>query len=90
MKSRTIHTWYVHANVQKHFEPGGMSCEDRMRTFRDAVVAEDYEMGADVQLNADMGIQSEILLGRNEGALQHLHNGRRSAMGRDLLPVEDA
>ena len=89
-KSRTIHTWYIHPNVQKHFTTHGMSYEDRLRTFREAVASEDYAMGEDVQLNADIGILSEILLGRNEGALQHFHNSRRSGMGRDLLPVEDA
>ena len=88
LKSRTIHTWYIHPNVQKHFETHGMSYEERMRTFRDAVEKEDYAMGEDVQLNAEMGIQSEILLGRNEGALQHFHNAHRSGIGRDLLPVE--
>lgn len=90
VKSRSLHTWYIHPNVQRHFETQGMSYEDRLRVFREAVANEDYAMGEDVQLNADVGIQSEILLGRNEGALQHFHNARRSAMGRDLLPVEDA
>ena len=89
-KSRTIHTWYIHPNVQRHFKTHGMSYEDRLRTFRDAVAKEDYAMGEDVQLNADTGTQSEILLGRNEGALQHFHNAHRSGIGRDLLPVEDA
>ncbi len=89
-KSRTIYTWYIHPNVQQHFKTHGMSYEDRLRAFRDAVAKEDYVMGEDVQLNADIGIQSEILLGRNEGALQHFHNVRRSRIGRDLLPVEDA
>ncbi len=89
-KSRTIHSWYIHPNVQKHFKTHGMSYEDRLRTFRDAVAKEDYAMGEDVQLNADVGIPSEIFLGRNEGALQHFHNAHRSGIGRDLLPVEDA
>ncbi len=88
-KSRTIHTWYIHPNVQQHFKTHGMSYEDRLRTFRDAVAKEDYVMGEDVQLNADMGVQSEILLGRNEGALQHFHNAHRSGIGLDLLLVED-
>ena len=90
VKSRTVHTWYIHPNVQQHFETNGMSYEDRLRTFREAVANEDYAMGEDVQLNADMEVQTEILLGRNEGALQHFHNVHRSALGRDLLPVEDA
>lgn len=90
VKSRTVHTWYVHPNVQQHFETNGTSYEDRLRTFRDAVAKEDYVMGEDVQLSADMGVQTEILLGRNEAALQHFHNVRRTAMGRDLLPVEEA
>lgn len=88
-KSRTIHTWYIHPRVKKHFDANAMSYEDRLRTFREAVEKEDYAMGEDVQLNAEMGILSEILLGRNEGALHHFHNTRRSAIGRDLLPVED-
>lgn len=61
-----------------------------MKSFRDAVEKEDYAMGEDVQLNAEMGIQADILLGRNEGALHHFHNVHRSGIGRDLLPVEDA
>ena len=89
-KSRTIHTWYIHPNVQKLFKTHGRSYEDRLSTFRDAVGKEDYAMGEDVQLNAEMGVQSEILLGRNEGALHHFHNAHRSGIGRDLLPVEDA
>ena len=88
-KSRTLHTWYIHPNIKRHFETHGMSYGDRLRTFREAVAEEDYAMGEDVQVNADIGIQSEILLGRNEGALQHFHNAHRSGMGRDLLPVED-
>ncbi|MCY4059096.1 MAG: hypothetical protein OXG44_13935, partial [Gammaproteobacteria bacterium] len=89
-KSRTIHTWYVHPNVKKQFEEHSISYEDRMKSFRDAVEKEDYAMGEDVQLNAEMGIQADILLGRNEGALHHFHNVHRSGIGRDLLPVEDA
>lgn len=90
VKSRTIHTWYIHPNVKQHFKTHGRSYEERLKTYRDAVADEDYAMGEDVQRNADVGVQSEILLGRNEGALQHFHNARRSGMGRDLLPVEDA
>ena len=89
-KSRTIHTWYIHPNVHKHFEDQAMSYEERLKTFRDAVEQEDYAMGEDVQLNAEMGLQAEILLGRNEGALHHFHNVHRSGIGRDLLPVEEA
>ena len=88
-RSRTIHTWYIHPNIQQHFKTHDMSYEDRLRTFRDAVAKEDYVMGEDVQLNAEMGILSEVLLGRNEGALHHFHNAHRSGVGRDLLPVED-
>ena len=89
-RSRTIHTWYIHPNIQQHFETHDMSYEDRLGTFRDAVAKEDYVMGEDVQLNAEMGILSEVLLGRNEGALHHFHNAHRSGVGRELLPVEDA
>ena len=88
-KSRTIHTWYIHPRVRQHFESNAMSYEGRLRTFRDAVANEDYAMLQDVQLNAEMGILSEIVLGRNEGALHHFHNAFRSGLGRDLLPVED-
>lgn len=88
-KSRSIHTWYIHPNIQKHFETNAMSYEDRLGTFRDAVEKEDYAMGEDVQLNSEMGIQAEVVLGRNEGALHHFHNTFRSRLGRDLLPVED-
>lgn len=89
-RSRTIHTWYIHPNVQQHFETHEISYEDRLETFRDAVAKEDYEMGEDVQLNAEMGILSEVVLGRNEGALHHFDNAHRAGVSRDLLPVEDA
>ena len=56
---------------------------------RDFVVNEDYAAAANIQLNAEGGIQSEMLLGRNEAALQHIHNTHRLGVGRDLLPVED-
>ena len=46
-------------------------------------------MAVEIQVNAELGIQSEIVLGRNEGALQHFHNAHRLAVGRDLLPVGD-
>ena len=41
----------------------------------------------EVQLNAECGIQSEVVLGRNEVALQHFHNVYRSETGREPLPV---
>ena len=43
----------------------------------------------DIQKNAERGLQSTIVFGRNEPALQHIHNAHRSGLGRDLLPVED-
>ena len=88
-KSRTIHTWYIDPAVQKHFEEHGMSYEDRLERFREIVEKEDYAMLEEVQVNADCGIQSEIVLGRNEAALQHFHNMYRSEIGREPLPVED-
>ena len=87
-KSRTIHTWYIDPKVQKHFIDQAMSYEDRNRIFMGIVENEDYVMAKSMQVNAERGIQSEIVLGRNEPALQHVRNAHRLGLGRDLLPVE--
>ncbi len=89
-KSRTIHTWYIDPGVQKHFEEQGMSYEDRLIRFREVVEKQDYAMLEEVQLNAECGIQSEVVFGRNEAALQHFHSVYRSEMGREPLQVERA
>ena len=89
-RSRTVHTWYIDPNLRPHFEDGSFSYEDRLRTFRESVENEDYKMAEEVQVNAEYGIQSDIVLGRNEAALQHFHNTRRAALGRELLPIEVA
>ena len=88
-KSRTIHTWYISPSIQQYFTDHTTTYEDRLRRFRDSVENEDYVMGAEIQINAERGIQSEIVLGRNEVSLQHCHNAHRLALGRDLLSVED-
>lgn len=88
-RSRTIHTWYIDPRIRKHFEAQGMSYEDRLVRFRDVVEKQDYAMLEEVQLNAERGIQSEVVFGRNEAALQHFHNVCRSETGRELLQVED-
>ena len=87
-KSRTIHTWYIDPRIRKHFEEQGMSYEDRLVRFRDVVEKQDYAMLEEVQLNAERGIQSEVVFGRNEAALQHFHNVYRSETGRERLQVE--
>ena len=66
-----------------------MSYEDRLVRFREVVEEQDYAMLEEVQLNAECGIQSEVVFGRNEAALQHFHNVYRSETGRELLQVED-
>ncbi len=88
-KSRTIHTWYIDPKVQKYFSENSMSYEDWLEKFIEVVENEDYAMAENIQVNCDSGIQSEIVLGRNEAALQHVRNAHRSGLGRDLLPVED-
>ena len=87
-KSRTIHTWYIDPKIQRHFKKHGMSYEDRLIRFKDVVEKQDYAMLEEVQVNAECGIQSEVIFGRNEGALQHFHNVYRSEIGRELLAVE--
>ena len=87
-KSRTIYSWYINPKLQPLFEEAGYSYEESASRFEDVVVNEDYKMIENVQLNAERGTSPEILLGRNEAALQHIHNILRSGVGRDLLPVE--
>ena len=87
-KSRTIHTWYIDPKVQKHFTDE-MSYEDRLGKFLEVVENEDYAMAENIQVNAERGVQSEIVIGRNEAAVQHFRNAHRLGLGRDLLPVED-
>ena len=87
-KSRTVHTWYVNPKVQPRLEEFGYTTEERAARFAEVIVNEDYEMIATIQLNAQLGTPSEILFGRNEVVLQHIHNKLRSGIGRDLLPVE--
>ena len=88
-KSRTIHTWYIDPMVQQHLTDNEISYEHRLRTFRDVVEKEDYAMLEDVQINAERRVPSEIVLGRNEAALQHFRNAHRSGLGRELLSVEE-
>ncbi len=88
-KSRTVHTLYVDPKVQKHFTDPATSYETRLKTFMHVVEEEDYATLEDVQVNAERGIPSEIVLGRNEPALQHIRNAHRSGLGRNLLPVEE-
>ncbi len=88
-KCRTIHTWYVDPNVEKHFTDSAKSYEHGLERFRDAVEQEDYPMMEDIQVNAQRGIQAEIVFGRNEPSLHHIHNAHRLGLGRELLPVED-
>lgn len=88
-RSRTIHTWYIDPKIQKHFIDSAMSYEVGLEKFREAVEKEDYPMMEDVQVSAERGIQSQIVFGRNEPSLQHIHNAHRLGLGRDLLPVED-
>ena len=85
-KSRTIHTWYIDPRVQKYFKDHA-SYEDRLKKFMEVVENEDYQMAEEIQINAERGIQSEVVFGRNEPALQHIHNAYRLGLGRDLLPA---
>ena len=89
-KARTVHTWHIKPSIKKYFKDHTMTFEERLQRFREVVENEDYVMAAEVQVNAERGTQSEIVLGRNEVSLQHFHNAYRSGVGRDLLPVEDA
>lgn len=88
-KSRTIHTWYIDPKVKQRFADQGLSVDEKLQRFREVVEDEDYVMAADIQTNAECGNQSEIVLGRNEAALQHCHNALRLGAGRDPLPVEN-
>ncbi len=88
-KSRTVHTWYVSPRVQPHLEEFGYTYEKRASQFAEVIVDEDYVTIANIQLNAERGIQSEMLLGRNEAVVQHIHNTLRSGVGRNLLSVEE-
>ena len=87
-KSRTIHTWYIDPKVQKHFVDSAMSYKVGIEKFRETIEKEDYPVMEDTQINAERGIQSQIVFGRNEPSLQHIHNAHRLGLGRDLLPVE--
>ena len=88
-KSRTVHTWYISPKVQPRLKEFGYTYEERASRFGEVIVNEDYELIANIQFSAERGTPSEMLLGRNEGALQHIHNALRSAVGHDLLPVEE-
>ncbi len=87
-KSRTIHAWYVDPKIQKHMADNAMSYEDRLGMSMEVVENEDYAVAQEIQINAERGIQSEIVLGRNEAALQHFRNAHRMGLGHDVLPVE--
>lgn len=87
--SRTIHTWYIEPKMKQRFQQNNMTYEDRLARFRDFVEKEDYTIGADIQINAECGIQPEIVLGRNEPSLQHFHNVHRAGMGRKQLQTFD-
>lgn len=88
-KSRTIHTWYIDPKVEQYFKDHESAYADRLQRFRNVVENEDYAIAEDMQANAERGTQSDIVLGRNEVALQHFHNVHRMGLARDLLPIED-
>ena len=87
-KSRTVHTFYVEPKVRQHMIDSDISYADRLESFRQIVENEDYGVAVNIQVNAECGVQTEMVLGRNEGALHHFHNAHRSGVGRDRLPVE--
>ena len=89
-KSRTVHSWYVEPNVREYFVDHAISFSARFDGFNEVIENEDYKVAASTQANAETGIQSEVIFGRNEPALHHYHNVHRSALGRELLPVEAA
>ena len=87
-KSRTVHTWYIDPKVEPQLEKMGISYEERITRFRDIVVNEDYGAAANIQLNAEVAIQTDMLLGRNEEALHHIHNIHREGLGRERLELD--
>lgn len=88
-KSRTVHTWYINPKVQPRLEEFGYTYEERASRFGEVIVNEDYELIANIQLNAERGTPSEMLLGRNEAALQHIHNTLRMGVDLDSLPIDE-
>ena len=87
-KSRTMHTWYVEPETKEYFVNYAISFRARFDGFNNVIEEEDYWVAATTQKNAETGIQSEIIFGRNEPALHHYHNVHRLGLGREPLPLE--
>ena len=87
-KSRTVHSWYIDTRFQQHFLESAKSYADILTRFRTVVETEDYPVMEQVQLNAEWGVPPEIVLGRNELPIQHIHNVHRQSLGRKALPLE--
>jgi len=61
------------------------SVEAGIEAFSSAVEDEDYEMGAMQQRAAESGQLAEVVFGRNEPTLHHLHKSYREALGQPPL-----
>lgn len=86
-KLRTIHAWYIDPNVEKYFKDHESAFEDRLKRFRSVVEDEDYAIAPDMQVTAERGTPTEIVLGRNEVALQHFHNAHRMDFPETCCPL---
>lgn len=88
--SRTRHTWYIDPRVQQYFLEHHLDYDPVLTRYREAVLQEDYPMMENIQRNAESGGLHEMVLGRNEISLQHIHNARRQGLDREILPIEDS
>ncbi|MDG1924962.1 MAG: aromatic ring-hydroxylating dioxygenase subunit alpha [Pseudomonadales bacterium] len=80
-RSRTHHSYYPQPDLAE------MITESRFPGFNKIIVEEDYWAATSIQRNADAGVQTHGLFGRNEPALHHYHRVHRDALGLPALTI---
>ena len=78
-RSRTQHSYYPQPDLAE------MITESRFPGSNKIIVEEDYWAATSIQRNADAGVQTHGLFGRNEPALHHYHRVHRDALGLPAL-----
>ena len=85
-RSCTARSVYLTEKALRHYI--GRRFEARYEGSNAPVQREDYDMAESTQRCAEAGLLTEVLFGRNEPALMHIHNMHRQGLGRPPLAPE--
>lgn len=87
-RSRVAHSYYIAPGAAPMLvgpRTTDGEWDRRFALFNPIVVNQDFRVAESIQKCAEAGLQEFINFGRNEAVIQHLHNVRRSSMGRHPL-----